>query len=538
MGALTAKPYAFNLRPWELHRLSSFDICDSLLLNVKFDFKGLNILRVLPSISSIDDVSNIDFLQTFSWISDRTRFVYDALCELRLGSPVMKLVNKRWVSVSWIKVTNFVCYFLLRHLKDSLEFFNKVLLGFLGFNIKKITRFKFFIGDFFSLSDFVFLKNIVRFLPFSNIYYNPYNNYEHNERVNFCSNFFIDLTVLNNTRNLFLFGIDLRLEFPVLLLVLKKLFNFSQFTLKIFSIGRYTNLNVFSQNISSSLEILKRFCEGKLNLTCILNDTLSDFFSYFFFGESLNLRFDFNQILDFIKINLIQNLRFCFLHNDIGYQHSVDFGFNLDYRSSLLLNSCRNEILYNFSNKVLHDSSRSLLRNKILVFQCSFDEPEISNRSHVLIPVSFLTQGKNYFRNIFGKLKKSDQFSYFLKGNRQSYQFLYFLFRRFAIYSNFNFLSSLFLKNINLNSIFEIKKFIKTSLEDFGCLSSISSFYSYYNSNLSNKSFFFHKVGYLFNVNLENYYCNILNLNILIKLSKLVGIPSSYMRIKKSKKFK
>ena len=70
VGALTAKTYHYNVRPWELKTVHSIDTLDSLGANVYFQVKKSKIIRVLPKINA--DVNE-------NWISDKTRFSTDSL---------------------------------------------------------------------------------------------------------------------------------------------------------------------------------------------------------------------------------------------------------------------------------------------------------------------------------------------------------------------------------------------------------------------------------------------------------------------------
>jgi NADH-quinone oxidoreductase subunit G len=48
MGALTAKPYSFRNRTWELVSIESIDILDSLCSNIRIDTRNNIVERVLP----------------------------------------------------------------------------------------------------------------------------------------------------------------------------------------------------------------------------------------------------------------------------------------------------------------------------------------------------------------------------------------------------------------------------------------------------------------------------------------------------------
>ena len=51
VGALTSKPYAFTARSWELRSIETIDVLDPLCSNIRIDFRGLNIMRILPRVN-------------------------------------------------------------------------------------------------------------------------------------------------------------------------------------------------------------------------------------------------------------------------------------------------------------------------------------------------------------------------------------------------------------------------------------------------------------------------------------------------------
>jgi hypothetical protein len=65
MGALTSKPYAFTARPWELTSVNMFDFFDVFGSSIRLDFRGSNLMRVLPR---VNDSLNEE------WITDKVRF--------------------------------------------------------------------------------------------------------------------------------------------------------------------------------------------------------------------------------------------------------------------------------------------------------------------------------------------------------------------------------------------------------------------------------------------------------------------------------
>ncbi len=77
VGALTAKPYAFAARPWELTKTESIDVMDALGSAIRIDTRGREVMRILPRTN--DDINE-------EWISDKTRHVVDGLRTQRLIS--------------------------------------------------------------------------------------------------------------------------------------------------------------------------------------------------------------------------------------------------------------------------------------------------------------------------------------------------------------------------------------------------------------------------------------------------------------------
>ncbi|MCW3836820.1 NADH-quinone oxidoreductase subunit NuoG [Sphingomonas canadensis] len=84
VGALTAKPYAFEARPWELKKTLAIDVTDGVGTNIRIDSRGRQVLRVLPRIN--EDVNE-------EWAHDKTRHHVDGLVRRRLDRPFVR--NKR-----------------------------------------------------------------------------------------------------------------------------------------------------------------------------------------------------------------------------------------------------------------------------------------------------------------------------------------------------------------------------------------------------------------------------------------------------------
>ncbi|CCF77907.1 NADH dehydrogenase subunit G [Wolbachia endosymbiont of Onchocerca ochengi] len=91
VGALTSKPYLFKARSWELSHCETIDVLDAVGSAIRVDYRGLEIMRILPRLN--EEINE-------EWISDKTRFAYDGLKVQRLDQPYIKR-NGKLVSVDW-----------------------------------------------------------------------------------------------------------------------------------------------------------------------------------------------------------------------------------------------------------------------------------------------------------------------------------------------------------------------------------------------------------------------------------------------------
>ncbi|ORZ29429.1 NADH dehydrogenase 78K chain precursor, 5-prime end [Catenaria anguillulae PL171] len=91
VGALTAKPYEFKARPWELRKVESIDVLDAVGSNIRVDARGVEVMRILPREN--DDINE-------EWISDKTRYAYDGLRRQRLTTPLIRKGDE-FVPATW-----------------------------------------------------------------------------------------------------------------------------------------------------------------------------------------------------------------------------------------------------------------------------------------------------------------------------------------------------------------------------------------------------------------------------------------------------
>ena len=95
VGALTAKPYAFIARPWELKKTASIDVMDAVGSHIRVDSRGDEVLRILPRASEAINQE---------WISDKTRHATDGLVRQRLDRPWLRDAHGELKPSDWKSV--------------------------------------------------------------------------------------------------------------------------------------------------------------------------------------------------------------------------------------------------------------------------------------------------------------------------------------------------------------------------------------------------------------------------------------------------
>lgn len=91
VGALTAKPYAFVARPWELRKTDSVDVFDAVGSNISVQCRGGEVLRVLPRLN--EEVNE-------EWLADKSRHAIDGLKRQRIDRPYVR-VDGQLKEASW-----------------------------------------------------------------------------------------------------------------------------------------------------------------------------------------------------------------------------------------------------------------------------------------------------------------------------------------------------------------------------------------------------------------------------------------------------
>uniref|UniRef100_A0A6G1SP79 NADH-ubiquinone oxidoreductase 75 kDa subunit, mitochondrial n=1 Tax=Aceria tosichella TaxID=561515 RepID=A0A6G1SP79_9ACAR len=92
VGALTAKPYTFVARPWELRRFDSVDVFDAVGSNISICQRANDLLRILPRPN--DDINE-------EWLADKSRHAaVDGLKTQRITMPMLRPSREENLKIS------------------------------------------------------------------------------------------------------------------------------------------------------------------------------------------------------------------------------------------------------------------------------------------------------------------------------------------------------------------------------------------------------------------------------------------------------
>ncbi|WP_292054433.1 MULTISPECIES: NADH-quinone oxidoreductase subunit NuoG [unclassified Brevundimonas] len=98
VGALTHRPWQYHYRPWELRKCETIDVMDAMGSNIRADYRGSEVMRVLPRVN--EGINE-------EWLADRSRYAVDGLQARRLDRPWIR-ENGKLRAASWDEALNAV----------------------------------------------------------------------------------------------------------------------------------------------------------------------------------------------------------------------------------------------------------------------------------------------------------------------------------------------------------------------------------------------------------------------------------------------
>lgn len=390
IGALTSKKYAFISRNWELKSFESIDFTDSMGNNIRIDTKGTFIYRILPSINE-----NINE----EWISDRIRFYNFDMILQRIYNPIFLCRNKH-IKCSWFFILSFF-----------------IIINSIHFLYRALEKYNFFLQDNYHIEELYNLKIFLNNNGISELS----NLWKNNNNLEFFYNFNTLLINLENIDLFFSFNINLRTNFPILNLRIRKIIfeNENDFQ-GCYTIGYMNNYSFKVKQITNNMKELLKINEGK-HWFCL---KLQESENPIFLSSSSN-QWNYNNYYTFIKYFYKYNYFFfsdLINYNNIGkyLNYSIIWNFffsgeGMEKKKKIWLN--RNKT-YNF---IWGNLERFPRKNDFLIYQ-GYKINERNEMANIFLPVfNFFEKHGIYlnFEQIFLKQYKMFYVNKNLKTNIQ-----------------------------------------------------------------------------------------------------------------------
>jgi len=324
--------------------------------------------------------------------------------------------------------------------------------------------------------------------------------------------FSINLKSLNIYKNIYLIGLNLRLENALLNVKLK--FLVDNFKIKIFNFGSCFNNNYFMYNFKNDILTFLKIFEGKSFLN---NFILQNNLNFFIFGENFLSLFKNNFLnLKFFKY-LKSSFDFSFLQNNVTniLNYDLNLNFYVNNFNEKTYKICEN---YNYENEILYtinvDSffliNENIYLNMLKIYQGHHNFKNITFFNLILPTLTYFEKNQLHFINFFGFIQKSKNV---------------FNLKNKNIHSDFdilcNIFSFLFKSKLNFTNFLENFKYNFLSLSNF-LFNFEYNFYLFLSNNIQ-----FNNLNLTKNYNLTNVYRS----NQILK-SSLV-ILSAYKEFKK-----
>ena len=481
VGALTAKPYPFLSRSWELKNFNSIDFSDGFGVDILVYIKNNKIVKINPS---------YDYSQnTNVWISDKSRFSFDGMFSPErvlngfINFGTTNYVNNNWKTL--IKEIITTLYFhdhlnnhFLKNYKLVIVFSNNINLEVL--NLLNLISKKY---KFIELKKFEGQLN--------------YNTFEYD----FLTEFY-DSKKLNYSTLCLLIGLNSRYENPSFNLKLRQRFLKGEF--KTFLLGSNKNLTFPSSNIGLTIKNLIEIVEGNSSFNI---DFVSSKHPLVAISSSILYRKDCDGISNLLynlkkylakhtSTNTINVLNTSINEAGVNYLNNFKSINEKDFSSSsgiYFINSHPNS---NNFNKLVKLKLLNYIHKNVkwpnYCFEQSFGfeyktskNLQISNNlyNYVNLPNNAFFESNGTYLNTEGIFKNNIKFISTSNQTKEDWQIIR------KIFSNF--------KNVNLLNSTN-KNYIITSQNSFMLFKSFTNFLYYASSNIDKK------INYNFTKNYKN----------------------------------
>lgn len=361
VGALTAKPYAFKARSWELAETPSIDVMDGIGSNILIGTRSNEVIRILPLAN--DDINE-------EWLSDKSRFAFDGLKNQRLDRPYVRKEGKLMPS-SW---------------EEAIQSIGHALDGLKGDDIGAA------IGTSVDLESIYMLKKLMENLGSKNMLDNQFGyKFDLTSRSNYLFNSAI--SGIENADLCLIIGANLRHNATLLnSRIGRKVRNGS---MKVARIGEEDDQTYKINELGSDVSILESILSGKHTFVKDLKSAKNPIIIVGDAAYSRNDGLDITKLANEIAVKY--NATFNLLHNYASSVGALDIGFyNNNFTTKDLL---KKKFIYLLEADEI-DIPES--KNSFVVYQGHHGDRG-AHRADVILPGCAYTEKDGIYINIEGR---------------------------------------------------------------------------------------------------------------------------------------
>jgi len=375
VGALTAKPYEFQFRSWELKKTFSIDVFDGVGSNIIIGSRGTEVMRILPNRN--DEINE-------EWISDKTRFAHDGLKYQRLDTPMVKK-NGKLELCDWVEA--FIA------IKEKISVTTPEKIGAIA-------------GDFIDVETMFLAKKLFTELGSQ--------NYDCRQNGSFLDNserwLYTFGTTINNIEKAdacLILGSNPRHEAAIINARIRKAFLNNK--MKIALIGEKIDLNYDYEHLGDTTSILKQIADGEHNFCEILKNAKNPIIIV---GANVFTRKDFEAFIYYLKKICIsfEIIRdgwngFNVLHSSAAIVGGLDVGFIPQVKSistqDIIMNS---DVLFLFGADEI--DFKQIPQETFVIYQGHHGDNG-AHRADVILPSAAYTEKDGTYVNTEGRVQRT-----------------------------------------------------------------------------------------------------------------------------------
>ncbi len=389
VGALTAKPYAFSYRSWELRKTDSIDIMDAVGSNIRIDSRGLEVMRILPRIN--EEINE-------EWLSDKSRFCYDGLKYQRLDSPYIKKEGR-------LQKADFSEAYKL--IASKIEQIDNNQIGALS-------------GQLAACEEIFALKKLMEQLDSAN-----YECRLNNEKLNANdrASYLFNTTIMGieEADACLLIGVNPRKDAPVLNARIRKKSLDKNF--KIAAIGVGSDLTYKYQNLGDDIIDLQKILDNNCEFAKILNHAKRPLLIV---GSDIISRKDGEAILNLAKkiaekFNMIKDdwNGFNLLHKNSGIINGLELGFVSENGVQKVVENSKILFLLGVDDSIDFED----LRNKFIVYIGSHGDKGAAH-ADIILPATAYSEKEAIYINCEGRAQKTTRAIFAATNAKEDWQII------------------------------------------------------------------------------------------------------------------